>query len=1105
MSERQIKPNKLKGNVENQEKAHPTLKTSDDRNLKEEKGAILQEESGAELTAKKRLNAKPAGVAIRDTLPTYGKYIKNRRRFNKYAAKVKEYAQPYNSDYEYVCDKAIDSEPQASELLVPTEDSSLDYSSGKPIAITPIITTQNNTNPHTANNADVLQLEDVQTPTKIKSNESKQLGDNTSKLALQTPSKLQTPHSIEPHLYSRTKADGNHIPQNSKEQKFNAHHFSKELFNNAASANTASKTSPIDSNEFTAYQYQLHKRIDKLLDKSSKLHHQRETLITRMPSTSTNTKRRIYNENTGTAETQISPQKRILHQEETSWNNPTLSQKLKHADSINNKAKVIAEDIAVKGVKVGAVSVIGASVGVGATPALAGLTLAKPTLKYGSKLMQNSIHRQIRKDIQQSDNELLQVTHWAEQKAERAIVRGVSNIHPKGIYRYIKNTPYRRESKLQKAELKNDRQLGLLRVKQAKATGINHVTGNKSNALSRALQKRAIKKNYQKAFQATQKRKSDTLSTIAREVARGNPSAIATIVARKTAIMAVKFSTNITIFNPVFWKLLGIALVFLIILGSIQACVALFSPGLAGVGSVNEDDISFVTRRYSEWEVDMRLFLSESNIIAYFPPPTHITNQTPVEGVVIYPPYPYTPPPPFHEVRFEIGMIRHDPMELISYITARHGERFDLDTNNPMTHFELEELLKEIFEAQYGIRPGDFEGILHEDVEIRSRRERHTITITYDDDYGTAHEIEQVQYVDTTYYFWILTVRLESKSLSDVLRSRMTIEEAMHFDVLNLTGNGRQVVGNPFNFNWLPHITSHYGYRINPTGTGKQLHLGIDIATPLGTEIFATHTGIITQVQFSNTGYGNMIHLRGQGLDEVIYETLFAHLHEIFVINGQTVTQGDLIATVGSTGDSTGSHLHLEVFRPSQPININGSVNALPAMHLNPLFAVITWTDDQGNDHFRPAPGEGGTGQHRPPFFPEIPPDAMSDARFAAILSEAVRHLGARYVWGAAGPNTFDCSGFIHWVFTHAGIGWTHGRTNSQGYFNISTPISPDNARPGDLVFFHSTHSGSFITHVGIYVGNGQMIHTGGNPAGVEFVSIHSPFWQKHFYSFGRV
>ena len=177
-----------------------------------------------------------------------------------------------------------------------------------------------------------------------------------------------------------------------------------------------------------------------------------------------------------------------------------------------------------------------------------------------------------------------------------------------------------------------------------------------------------------------------------------------------------------------------------------------------------------------------------------------------------------------------------------------------------------------------------------------------------------------------------------------------------------------------------------YGYRVHPIDNVKRLHMGIDIAAPLGTPIFATHTGTITQVQFSDTGFGNMIHLSGEGMDGEEVVVLFAHLDQIHVTNGQEVTQGDLIATVGSSGDSTGPHLHLEVIRQN------------PTMHLNPLFAVITWTDDDGNENFRPLPGEGGLTQFNPPVIPEIPPEAMSDERFAAIFTEAIRHLGARYV-----------------------------------------------------------------------------------------------------------
>ncbi|MCM1330143.1 MAG: NlpC/P60 family protein [Ruminococcus sp.] len=133
----------------------------------------------------------------------------------------------------------------------------------------------------------------------------------------------------------------------------------------------------------------------------------------------------------------------------------------------------------------------------------------------------------------------------------------------------------------------------------------------------------------------------------------------------------------------------------------------------------------------------------------------------------------------------------------------------------------------------------------------------------------------------------------------------------------------------------------------------------------------------------------------------------------------------------------------------------------------------------------------------------EIPPEALSDERFAAMIAEAEKYLGYPYVWGGSSPSTsFDCSGFVCWVINHSGAG-NVGRTTAQGIFNYTTPITPSEAKPGDIIFFTGTYdSGSAVSHVGIYAGNGMMIHCG-NP--ISYASVNTPYWQQHFYSYGRL
>lgn len=136
-----------------------------------------------------------------------------------------------------------------------------------------------------------------------------------------------------------------------------------------------------------------------------------------------------------------------------------------------------------------------------------------------------------------------------------------------------------------------------------------------------------------------------------------------------------------------------------------------------------------------------------------------------------------------------------------------------------------------------------------------------------------------------------------------------------------------------------------------------------------------------------------------------------------------------------------------------------------------------------------------------PPATYDIPASALEDETFAALITEAEKYIGYPYVWGGSNPNTsFDCSGFVSWVLTESGVCNT-GRLGAQGIYNISTPVSSANARPGDLIFFVGTYDTPGVSHVGIYVGGGKMLHCG-DP--IQYADINTSYWQSHFYAFGR-
>ena len=247
----------------------------------------------------------------------------------------------------------------------------------------------------------------------------------------------------------------------------------------------------------------------------------------------------------------------------------------------------------------------------------------------------------------------------------------------------------------------------------------------------------------------------------------------------------------------------------------------------------------------------------------------------------------------------------------------------------------------------------------------------------------------------------------------------------------------------------------------------------MDIGAAEGTPILAVQDGRVVSAGEAGD-YGLCVVIE----DDQGYQSRYAHCSSLSVSAGQEVRRGDVIAAVGSTGRSTGPHLHLEVLH-------NGT-------YLDPYYFV-----ENGGDGYRADGGAMGS-----PIIPDYPGEPPSDATYAAMLAEAEKYLGFPYVWGGSSPATsFDCSGFVSWVINHSG--WNVGRLGAQALFNICTPVSKADAKPGDLIFFTGTFScNTPVSHVGIYVGNGQMIHCG-DP--IQYANINSNYWIQHFYSMGRL
>lgn len=538
----------------------------------------------------------------------------------------------------------------------------------------------------------------------------------------------------------------------------------------------------------------------------------------------------------------------------------------------------------------------------------------------------------------------------------------------------------------------------------------------KSNIISRTMQKQKIKRQYAQAAHEA-KRTGKAAGTAAKKTG----DALAT-----TGRAVATFAKS----HPAVCGILALILLLMfLILGFFSSCSNMAAGGLSSVLAssylAEEADIDNAELVYTEWETDLQIQISQAE----------------------------SDYPRYDEYRYSVDDIGHNSYELMAFLTAAHQN---------FTYAQISGLLSEMFAEQYSLS-------FTPETEIRTRTETRSDTYTDPETYTDTYEVE------VEYEWYVLNITMTARSFTDVAVPRLNSDQREIYELLIRSKGNRQYLSNVFGFNCLPYVSSNYGWRVHPISGEKNYHKGTDIAVAQGTPILAGHDGVVTDVGFDADGYGNYVVISGD--DGIVSK--YAHCETVSVSIGQEITAGDTIATVGSTGNSTGPHLHLEIIKNGQ--------------YLNPIYFAET-----GDDGFSSLPPGSPGG----PAIPDYPGEPMGDGSFAALMEEAQKHLGKPYIFGASGPNSFDCSGFVCYALNNSGVA-SVGRTTAQGLYNISTPVSRENAMPGDLIFFHSTYSTtSTVTHIGIYIGNGQMIHAG-NP--VQYASIDTNYWTDHFYAFGRV
>ena len=585
-------------------------------------------------------------------------------------------------------------------------------------------------------------------------------------------------------------------------------------------------------------------------------------------------------------------------------------------------------------------------------------TLSANSGRYVTGHASAFIHGKISESENMTGNTGLKAAHTSEKAAVKTYQT------TKRVNRYVKNAPYRKLQHLKLKEAQNKGKLAYQKLLKEKPE-------LRKNTVSRLIQKRRINREYAKAFRAAQAGgKVGALGTAGAVIGVG----AAAVSGDGKALAKMGFKTGLSIaFKKVGAALVKAAAPILLKIGAILliigAILLLFTmcASLIGIGTgylldaisyqADMDDITEYSVYMTQLEVELKEEIIEAatdldglhEFRFVVNSPSGGTDAI-FEGSLVTPglghPYfvlPVYAPPDFDPLVLLplLSDITHNPFEVMAHLTAVYGNFEDYDINAILREIFETAFMLEIVEG-FEVRTAIVEAWYYEWQDFGSYQDFGW----FDPDFGWVsswqwvsdwQEVRIPPFEEPMNYNWYYReVRLTvNMTISQVIQDRLDDEQQEHYDVLMESLGLRQFVGSPFADNWLPHMTSPFGYRFHPITLTREMHTGIDIARPEGTPILSGAPGTVTFAGDMG-GYGNTVII--EYFDEesgIGVRLLYAHMHEINVSVGDELAMGDVVGTVGTTGVSTGNHLHMEV-----SINEDGGA----WRRINPLFFVEPYT-----------------------------------------------------------------------------------------------------------------------------------------------------------------